>query len=243
LCTVKLTTQNQSSHNINQVHILLFSTATSLQQQQQQQNYPDLPTSSGPSYRHKQRQLLTESFFVSIPKHTRDITTMCPFKIPTYCVPTTQCHFGKYIDITYEVVIILSINNISIGDNIIKHPHAIRLPLIITTIPYSSTLPPKLQIPFADENNKDIPTFIETNESPLPSPIDHSSAYSPTGIWSPGSPMAPIVQDNDDDVVDGLLLPPMIIQHDASGHLMVPPPASNNTTIRRSMSIHSTGSC
>lgn len=198
------------------MQLFLLSTATSLSSTKRQ--YPDLPIASGPSYHHKQRQLFTESFYVSIPKHTRDITTICSFKVPTFCVPTTQCHFGKYIDITYEVVVIIPTMGHSISHNLIDsstnnllvNPKAIRLPLIITTIPYSSSLPPKLQIPFADENNKEIPTFIKSNESPLPSP---------GGAWSPGSPI---------DDIEIFELP-----QSASGHLMVPP------IRRRSISIHS----
>lgn len=197
------------------MQVFLLSTATSLSSTNRV--YPDLPVATGPSYHHKQRQIYSELFYVAIPKNTRDITTVCPFKVPTFCVPTTQCHLGKYIDITYEVVIIIptmghSLNhNLSDSstNNLLVNPRAIRLPLIITTIPYVSNLP-KLQIPFADENNTDIPTFIKTNESPLPSP---------GGAWSPGSPI---------DEIDLFELP-----QSSSGHLMVPP------SKRRSVSIYS----
>lgn len=244
MCSVKLFTHNLSSYNINQIQILLLSTATSLHSPNSSSlHYPDLPTPSGPSYHHKQRQILTESFYVSIPKNTREIITVCPFKVPSFCVPTTQCHFGKYIDISYELVIIfptmghsaVNHNLVDIGgstNNILINPQAIRLPLIVTTIPYSSTLPPKLQIPFADENNTDVPTFIKSNESPLPSP---------GGAWSPGSP---IIVDDEILPDDLLALPPSLHPEDASGgYLMVPPiNNTNNNSLRRSISIHSTGS-
>ena len=216
------------------MHIILISTATSLHASNDMQ-HPDLPTASGPSYHHKQRQILTESFYVSIPKYTNDVTTICPFKVPSHCVPTTQCHFGKYIDIKYEVVVIVPAMGNSIHHNLadgpgsttfLTNPQAIRLPLVITTIPYSSILPPKLQIPFADQNNTEVPTFITTQESPLPSPNTFGQP-SPDGAWSPGSPM---------DDVDMFLLPQSRATEDASGHLMVPP------ITRRSLSIHSTGS-
>ncbi|KAI7896507.1 uncharacterized protein EV154DRAFT_492501 [Mucor mucedo] len=215
LCSVKLHTHNQSSYNINQVQVFLLSTATSLSSSNRE--YPDLPVAIGPSYHHKQRQIHSESFYVTIPRYSRDNTTICPFKVPTFCVPTTQCHLGKYIDITYEVVIIIPTMGHSSSEsggtnNLLVNPRAIRLPLIVTTIPYISNLP-KLQIPFADENNTDVPTFIKYNESPLPSP---------GGAWSPGSPI---------DELDLLFELPH--QASSSGHLMPPP------TLRRSVSIHS----
>lgn len=233
LCSIKLTTQNRSSCSINQVHVILISTATSLNDNSSAK-YPDLPTSSGPSYRHKQRQLLSESFFVSIPKHTTNITTICPFRVPSFCVPTTRSHFGRYIDITYEIFVIIPTSHHYVDTSshqLLLNPHAIRLPLFITTVPYSSNLPPKLQIPFADEHNTDVPSFIVNQESPLPSP----SNLSPSGgscNWGPGSPL------NTDDEGDNFLQP----RADYSGHLMVPPVYSSNSTSRRSISVHSTGS-
>lgn len=230
---------------------MLISTATSLHlADSNASKYPDLPTASGPSYHHKQRQILTESYYVSIPKNTNDVTSICPFKVPSYCVPTTQCHFGKYIDIKYEVVVIIPTMGNSINLNtsdlsggsstaaILTNPQAIRLPLIVTTIPYSSVLPPKLQIPFADENNTEVPTFIKSQESPLPSPNTFGQP-SPDGAWSPGSPMEfPITIDD----MDSLTLPQSRVgTEDAAGYLMVPPITTNSA--RRSISIHSSGSC
>ncbi|KAI8879791.1 hypothetical protein K501DRAFT_226037 [Backusella circina FSU 941] len=238
-CTIKLHTNNFSSYNINHVHIQLLSTATSL-------HLPpnDLPIASGPSYHHKQRELLNDTIFVSIPKKTQDITTICPLRIPSYCVPTTQSHFGKYIDIAYEIIVTIppmgqsSVNgwsstffkNATAGNgpgssssssNVTSHifnPQAIRLPLIITTMP---TKLPKLHIPFVDESNTEHPTFIPTIESPLPSPTSpmNSSALS----WEPGSPVEPEEE----------FLPQY--QEDAFGHLMVPSAITLNT--RRSSSI------
>jgi hypothetical protein len=216
-----------SSYNINHVQIQLLSTATSL-------HLPnDLPIASGPSYHHKQRELLSETLFVSIPKKTQDITTICPLRIPRYCVPTTQSHFGKYIDIAYEIIVTIppmgqsSVNNWSstffknaapaaTATSHVFNPQAIRLPLIITTMP--SKLP-KLHIPFVDESNTEHPTFIPTIESPLPSPTSpmNSSALS----WEPGSPIEPEEE----------FLPQY--QEDAFGHLMVP----NALNTRRSSSI------
>jgi hypothetical protein len=231
-------THNLSSHSITQVHIILLSTATSLDSSRKYPKIDILPGNSaanGPSYHHKQRQLLNESFYVSIPKNTRDITTICPFRVPSFCVPTTRCHFGKYIDISYEIVIILGDHHHFDKNTVITHPHAIRLPLMITTVPPSSTgRPPKLQIPFItaptasateeNSNNDELPTFIKANESPLISPT--SEGHSPGGIWSPGSPMVltATTDDGDDDVIVDNALPPVVVTvtEDTSGHLMVP---------------------
>ncbi|KAI8637756.1 hypothetical protein BD408DRAFT_395182 [Parasitella parasitica] len=225
LCSIKLHTHNRSSYSINQVHIILVSTATSLKDNNK---HPDLPISSGPSYQHKQRQILNESFYVSIPKHTDDITTICPFIVPSFCVPTTQSHFGKYIDITYEVFIIVPAMGSSwegcTTSQLFLNAQAVRLPLFITTMPYCSTEPPKLQIPFANEDNADVPSFI-IHESPIPSP---SPSPSPEEGWMPGSPVDP-----DDDLC-------LLQTHeDASGHLMVPPIVSPSTSPRRSFSTSS----
>jgi hypothetical protein len=215
--------------------LILLSTATSLNDNSNK--YPDLPTSSGPSYHHKQRQILSESFYVSIPKHTTNITTICPFRVPNFCVPTTQSHFGRYIDITYEIFIIVPTNHHYVDTSshqLLLNPHAIRLPLFITTVPYSSNLPPKLQIPFADEHNTVVPSFIANQESPLASPANLSPSGGSYCSWGPGSPLDP---NNEDD--EGDYLHP---RADTSGYLMVPPIYSSSSTSRRSISIHSTGS-
>ncbi|CEP11746.1 hypothetical protein [Parasitella parasitica] len=218
LCSIKLHTINRSSYSISQVHIVLVSTATSLNHSNR---HPDLPISSGPSYQHRQRQILNESFYVSIPKNSDDMTTICPFRVPSFCVPTTQSYFGRYIDITYEVFIIVPAMGTSwegcTTSQLFLNTQTIRLPLFITTIPYSSTEPPKLQIPFAHENNSDIPNFI-IHESPSPSPSTEEG-------WAPGSPVG---------LDDESCLPQAC--EDASGHLTVPPIVSSATSPRRSLS-------
>ncbi|KAI9487180.1 MAG: hypothetical protein EXX96DRAFT_593451 [Benjaminiella poitrasii] len=187
------------------------------------ENHPDLPT-SGPSYRHKQRQILYESFYITIPKFSRNNTVICPIRIPSFCVPTTQSHFGKYIGISYEIFIIIpamgnypssstSVGVIGVHNNSFSHlllnPHVIRLPLFISTIPYYT---PRLKIPFADnETSADLPTFIISNESP--NLLSHSPSADSDCNWGPGSPV-----DLPED--DELVLPQP--QEDASGHLMVP---------------------
>lgn len=214
-------TQNKSSQAINQVTIQLISTTTSLK------NNTAPIASTGPSYHHKRHEILSESQYVSIPKHTQQnnslTTSICTIQIPSTCVPTTQTHFAsKYIDIQYEIIIFIpAFGHYSLNDTkfIAAHPNCIRLPLVITTVP--STIP-TLQIPFAvDSNNDDsLPTFIPYIESPSPSPT--SPIYQQ---WGPGSPVEPSDED--------YLYPSSPIE-DASGHLMVP-----STSPTRSLSIKS----
>ncbi|KAI8984434.1 hypothetical protein BDF20DRAFT_986320 [Mycotypha africana] len=239
LCSVKLYTQNHSSSSIHQVRIILLSTVTTL-------DSANVPSSlSGPRYQHKQRQLVNEIFYVSIPKQSTNITSVCPFRVPSYCVPTTQSHYGKHLEISYEVFVVIPAfgNKLETNDTIAQllfnsQQQVIRLPLFMSTIPYYShaasaithsssvnntaTLP-QLQIPFANEpNNMDTPTFI-LHESPLPSPNAYSLSDGSYCNWSPGSPVA--VEDHSADDLPTTLsawahTSPV---EDATGHLMVPP--------------------
>ncbi|ORE03839.1 hypothetical protein BCV72DRAFT_295655 [Rhizopus microsporus var. microsporus] len=203
------------------VTIQLISTTTSLK------NNTGPIASTGPSYHHKRHEILSESQYVSIPKHTQQnnslTTSICTIQIPSTCVPTTQTHFAsKYIDIQYEIIIFIpAFGHHSLNDTkfIAAHPNCIRLPLVITTVP--STIP-TLQIPFAVGSNNDdsLPTFIPYIESPSPSPT--SPIYQQ---WGPGSPVEPSDED--------YLYPSSPIE-DASGHLMVP-----STSPTRSLSIKS----
>ena len=216
------------------MHTLLLSTVTSLH------HPPDLPVvSSGPSYHHKQRSIVTESCYISIPKYADDRTIVCPLRIPSSCTPTTQSHFGKYIDITYEILVVVSGTSFYQPDlsdlsQLLIHPYVIRLPLYISTMPTSSHLPPKLQIPFMTEENAEMPKFIRPDESPLPSP---SGSHSPNGSycnWEPGSPV-----DFELDHPNREWVPQL--QEDATGHLMVPlihppppfTPSSSDNTLHR----------
>ncbi|KAI7901952.1 uncharacterized protein BX663DRAFT_552850 [Cokeromyces recurvatus] len=213
LCSIKLNTHNQTSCSINQIQLLLVSTTTSFHSKTREKDYPDLPT-SGPSYRHKQRQLLCESFYVTIPKQSRNNVTICPIQIPSYCVPTTQSsQFGEYMDISYEIFILVPAligNHHHSLSQLLLNPLVIRLPLFISTIPHTTTLT-RVHIPFADHHQSThtkLPNFIISEGSPN---LLSSSVGSDCN-WGPGSPI---------DVVDDefILSQP---QEDASGHLTVP---------------------
>jgi hypothetical protein len=181
--------------------------------------------STGPSYHHKRHEILSESHYVSIPKHTQNMSTtsICAIQIPNSCVPTTQSHFAsKYIDITYEIVVFIPAMGSSINDtkHIATHPNSIRLPLVITTVPSSI---PSIKIPYSAHNDTSdaLPTFIPYIESPIPSPT--MPIYQQ---WGPGSPVDPA--ENDEHVY------PSSPIEDVSGHLMVPP----STSPARSLSVN-----
>ncbi|KAG0776157.1 hypothetical protein G6F62_009347 [Rhizopus arrhizus] len=219
VCRIKLETQNRSSHSIHQVSVQLISTTTSMKNN----NTPI--ASTGPSYHHKRHEILSESHYVSIPKHTQNMSTtsICAIQIPNSCVPTTQSHFAsKYIDITYEVVVFIPAMGSSINDtkHIATHPNSIRLPLVITTVPSSI---PSIKIPYSAHNDTSdaLPTFIPYIESPIPSPT--MPIYQQ---WGPGSPVDPA--ENDEHVY------PSSPIEDVSGHLMVPP----STSPARSLSVN-----
>ncbi|KAI8992475.1 hypothetical protein BDB01DRAFT_778589 [Pilobolus umbonatus] len=221
-CNVRIHTDNKSSHNINQINIQLIATATSLHPTSTSQ----LPISSGPSYRHKQKELASELYYVSIPRDSSDILTICPFRIPSDCIPTIQTQYGQYIDISYELIITIpvmgsTLNNIHGVQSFLNklqgncpsyllNPQVIRLQLPISTVPYSA-ITSQLNIPFIDPNNcRDIPRFISSAESPLPSPRSDNS------FFLPGSPV-----ETDEEERHDHLSPPSYIE-DSSGYLMVP---------------------
>ncbi|RCH77556.1 hypothetical protein CU098_002584, partial [Rhizopus stolonifer] len=203
VCRIKLETQNRSSQSIHQVQVQLASTTTTLK------NNTTTPViSSGPTYHHKRYELLNESHYVTIPKHSQGMssTSICTLNIPKACVPTTQTEFAnKYIDITYEIIVFIPAMGSSINDtkHVATHPNSVRLPLVITTVPSSM---PSLRIPFSSGQSDALPAFIPYVESPMPSPT--TPVYQQ---WGPGSPIEP--EENDSH----LLLQPI---EDNSGHLM-----------------------
>lgn len=196
---------------------MLLATSTTLLQKKQQR--PNIPTTSGPTYHRKSHQLLNETFYVTIPKRATNHTSICPLKIPASCVPTTQTHLGKYLDISYELFVVipsLDSNSATIDSSnlsqLLLNPQVIRLPLFITTVPYSSSSLPVIDIPFADdEHNNDLPIFLSSST--------HGSPLTAGSDWGSGSPISDSFNE------------------DTSGHLLVPP-----ITSRRSLSIHSSQS-
>ncbi|KAI9031556.1 hypothetical protein CLU79DRAFT_729121 [Phycomyces nitens] len=215
VCTIKLTTSNQSDHKITTIQLTLDSIATT----------SILPTfaSDAPilnSLRHTHHTLHSETFFVSIPKHSQDRQSIIQFMIPSNCVPTTENHVGKYLEISYEIALTVPLatpgSTWSFPFGSSSQSPTIYLPLLIATVPESyvhSSAVPRLAIPTASDDNDDLPYFIKTAESPLPSPHSDRSSF-----WDSGSPVEGGSVRSDEEAI----LESSSAQQDASGHLMVP---------------------
>ncbi|KAL0085711.1 hypothetical protein J3Q64DRAFT_1744795 [Phycomyces blakesleeanus] len=188
MCTIKLTTSNQSEHKITTIQLTLVSIATT----------SILPTfaSDAPilnSLRQKHHTLHSETFFVSIPKHSQDRQSIIQFMIPSNCVPSTENHVGKYLEIAYEITLTLPLATpgstwsfpFVVGSS--SPSPTIQLPLLIATVPDSyltrSTVP-SLAMPTATDDDNELPHFIRAAESPLPSPHSDRSSF-----WDSGSPV------------------------------------------------------
>jgi hypothetical protein len=192
-----MTTNNKSDTKISSVQVSLSAVATTLP-----------PTDSvNTPYIHKEHTLLTESFFVSIPKQAQNHQDIFQFTIPSHIVPTFTNKLGKYIDIAYEVMIMMGAA--SNGSWFSGHvSNTISLPITIATVP------PAYPIAINVHENVDaeLPCFIPNIESPLPSPVhypaDRAYSVSPSGSFQ-------MRDDLDDDDFS-------LNRQDASGHLMVP---------------------
>lgn len=214
-----MTTNNNSDTKITSVQVSLVAIATTL-----------APTISA-DYVHKQHMLLSEYFYVSIPKQTRDHHDIFRFDIPSDIVPTFTNKLGKYIDIGYQVNIDIpncaTSSNTGMfggsgggGNDIVN---TISLPITIATVPPSYPIQVTVH-----ESIDELPSFIPNIESPLPSPVnypaDRAYSVSPSGSFQ-------MRDDFDLEVEDADF---MLNGHtqDTSGHLMVP----DNTTRRKSSS-------
>lgn len=169
---------------------------------------------------HKQYNILSESFYVSIAKQARDHQDIFKFQIPSNLVPTFTNKMGKYIDIAYRVEITLPTQ--STGGGIFNSQqqlvtNTIALPITIATVPPS--YPIQIEI-HESTNNDELPTFIPNIESPLPSPVhypaDRAYSVSPSNSFQMTTDMD--ISEEDADFV----LNRNESQIDASGHLMVP---------------------
>ncbi|KAI8076581.1 uncharacterized protein B0P05DRAFT_545003 [Gilbertella persicaria] len=204
LCTLKMMTKNKSDIKITQVQIQFNAIATTL-----------APTSAV-EYIHKQQTLLTETFYVSIAKHTTDHQDVFQFIIPSHLVPTFTNKMGRYIDIAYEVVLIVPLNPTSTGlFGTQSITNTISLPMIIATVPPAYPIDIQVHEPLQEE----LPFFIPNIESPMPSPVTYPAdrAYS----VSPSNSFQMMFNDDDDVMIDDDFALSSHIS-DASGHLLVP---------------------
>lgn len=192
-------TNNKSDTKISSVQVSLNAVATTLS-----------PTDSvSIPYIHKEHTLLTESFFVSIPKQAQYHQDIFQFTIPNHVMPTFTNRLGKYIDIAYEVIIMMGApSNGSWFSGYVSN--TISLPITIATVP--PAYPISIQV--HDNVDAELPCFIPNIESPLPSPVhypaDRAYSVSPSGSFQ-------MRDDLDDDDFS-------LNRQDASGHLMVPDP-------------------
>ncbi|ORX51714.1 hypothetical protein DM01DRAFT_1408651 [Hesseltinella vesiculosa] len=239
LCTIQLTTHNQSDFKIMHVELAMISSVTSQFAQQGIQRFNHTE--------HTQRYSIAQ-------KHNDIYQTQLQFKIPSHCVPSAQSH--QYIDIAYQLML-----TIPLFASSSTNPYTsmmISLPVMIATVPSvvpagpgpsmssMTLLPlPRLQIPptYQDSHGSrlatDLPSFLDqltdsSGESPLPSPL---SAFSMDGSWTDPDSHSPLLDHTDHDL---MLVPPLVlpssspsahlppeppaivVQQDESGHLMVP---------------------
>jgi hypothetical protein len=212
-----MTTNNNSDTKITGVQVSLVAMATTL-----------APTISAPDYVHKQHTLLSEYFYLSIPKQARDHHDILKFDIPSSIVPTFTNKLGKYIDIAYQVNIDIpnctttSNTGSGIFGGATDNANTISLPITIATVPPSYPIQVTVH-----ESTDELPTFIPNIESPLPSPVNYPAdrAYS----VSPSNSFQ--MRDDFDLEVEDFML--NAHTQDASGHLMVP---DNNGARRKSSS-------
>ncbi|KAG1096032.1 hypothetical protein G6F42_018444 [Rhizopus arrhizus] len=208
-------TNNNSDSKISSVQVQLQAVATTL-------NPNHSAATVENEYIHKQYNLLSESFYVSIAKQARDHQDIFKFHIPSHLVPTFTNKMGKYIDIAYRVEITLPNQSSGGASSIFGSQqqlvaNTITLPITIATVPPSYPI----QIDIHEScNNDELPTFIPNIESPLPSPVhypaDRAYSVSPSNSFQMSTDMD--ISEEDADFV----LNRNESQIDASGHLMVP---------------------
>lgn len=200
-----MTTNNKSDTKISSVQVLFVAIATTLP-----------PTDSiNTPYHHKQHTLLSETFFVSIPKQAKNHQDIFRFDVPSNIVPTFTNKLGRYIDMSYEVHIVMgaSASNGNWFSGYVSN--TISLPVIIATVPPAYPI----GIIVHENTDSELPTFIPNVESPLPSPVNYPADRAYSVSPSHSFQMRDDLEDDDFSLNH---------QQDASGHLMVP-----DTTNRR----------
>lgn len=231
-----MTTNNKSDTKISSVQVLFTAISTTL--------HPTDPVNT--PYQQKQYTLLTEQFYVSIPKHAKNHQDIFRFHVPSNIVPTFTNKLGKYIDISYEVIIQIdgtSTTTVShsngngssgggswFGNHNTHISNTISLPIIIATVPPYYPI----GITVHDNVESELPAFIPNVESPLPSPVVYPAdrAYSV-------SPACSFQMSSGDDLEDdGFSLNNNTTTNlqDATGHLMVPDAASRRKSSASSSS-------
>ncbi|KAF7731859.1 hypothetical protein EC973_007690 [Apophysomyces ossiformis] len=261
-CTVKLIVDNQSEGKITSVQISLVSTVSTLAQPNADGNDTSMSSIlSNEAIRRQRHTLHSETFYVSVKKQSKD-QSIFQFRVPPNSVPTTQNYIGKYLEISYEVIVSVPLTGTGVSEStpggvwsslsFTSTPTAvstIALPIIIATVPPSYPVPHDLQILRASNGAEpEKPSFIPNIESPLPSP---SSPFLGSGSWGPGSPadserlsMSPSnsFRLEEGDMGESEISKADISCQDATGHLMVPSLTENSSRDSRRRSVGSNAS-
>ncbi|KAI8986534.1 hypothetical protein BDB01DRAFT_785957 [Pilobolus umbonatus] len=210
-CTLKMITNNKSDTKINHVQLMLSAISST--------NSPNTPATSDQTHVQKKHILLTESFFVSIPKQARDHHDIFRFQIPIHIVPSFTNKLGKYIDISYEITISIPVtvsshSNTSWFNSTVSVDNILSLPIPITTIPPGYPI----EVDVEEADSSELPCFIPNIESPFQSP-----SMTPEDYDYSVSPLSPFPIDNGEDVEDNFQLhsDAQSLQDDA-GYLVVP---------------------
>ncbi|KAH8550037.1 hypothetical protein BGW37DRAFT_499849 [Umbelopsis sp. PMI_123] len=244
VCVVRTTMRNPTEIKISHVQVSLIATTKlyqgTLTPLSTQDSEAPINPSNSQTYKNITQTLYSESVYITMPKKGHDAHYVFRVFIPKDCPPSTGSHISGVVDRSYEVVIKLPLSpnqssprplgkwpfsgflSASKDDNLnqtkpVRSKEAVlSLPVHITTVPSSQTLPPQLKISLPSFNEQpELPTFIEDEDSPEPSPI------SPLldDCWSlPGSPLSTSIEGKDalhniEDVVNA---------KSTSNHLMVP---------------------
>ncbi|KAI7902970.1 uncharacterized protein BX663DRAFT_561049 [Cokeromyces recurvatus] len=226
ICTIKMTTNNKSGTKISSVQIAFVAILTTSSSSVNDDHVEIV------EYTHKRHTLLTESFYVSIPKYAQEHQDVFQFHLPIQLVPTFTNKLGKLIDIAYEVnlsiipyhqqgasLLFRHHNTVVVTDDTTAtESNTISLPIIIGTIPSTYPLlahqdPPVIMTVDDDVNDSTLlPTFIPTIDSPEAVVNDCYRDYSvsPSNSFQVASGLQDIEELTNH------------VQQDASGYLMVP---------------------
>lgn len=247
VCVVRTTIHNPTEIKISHVQISLIANTKLYQGSltpftSQNSESPIIASNSHPS-KNVTQTLFTENVYINMPRKGHEAHNVFRINIPKDCSPSTGSNISRVVERSYDVVIrlplpsnqqtprslgkwsfsgLLSTSTPKDDTNSQNKPvqskeAVISLPVKITTVPNSQSLPPQLKISVPSFNDQPdlLPEFVSNQESPQASPISPSLDDG----WSiPGSPLSTSVEG-----MDGMYsIDDVAAAQDASGHLMVP---------------------
>jgi hypothetical protein len=247
VCVVRTTIHNPTEIKISHVQISLIANTKLYQGSltpftSQNSESPIIAANSQPS-KNITQTLFSENVYINMPRKGHEAHNVFRVNIPNDCSPSTGSNISRAVERSYDVVIkfplpspqqsprslgkwsfsgLLSASTPKDDTNnqnksVQSKEAVVLLPVNVTTVPNSQSLPPQLKISVPSFNDQPdlLPEFVTNEESPQPSPISPSLDDG----WSiPGSPLSTSVEGTDgmyniDDVATA---------QNASGHLMVP---------------------